>query len=108
MGSGLAPVGRVCRRHPHPISRGETAFMEQQILSAPTPTTPAAGTTEFTVRQQDLLKELSELHKIVQRKSTVPILGNILVQATGGLLVLTATDLDLSRPPSSQSTFKPH
>src|SRR5260370_40213761 len=95
MGSGLAPVGRVCRRHPHPISRGETAFMEQQSLSPPTPTTPATGTTEFTFRQQDLLKELSELHKIVQRKTTVPILCNILVQATGDLLALTATDLDL-------------
>src|SRR5260370_40463330 len=96
MGSGLAPVGRVCRRHPHPISRGETAFMEQQILSPPTPTTAATGTTEFSVRRHDLLKELSELHRIVQRKSTVPILGNVLVQATGNLLALTATDLDLS------------
>ena len=65
----------------------------QPISTAPTAST---GTTEFSVRRQDLLKELSELHKIVQRKSTVPILGNVLVQATGNLLALTATDLDLS------------
>ena len=80
--------------------------MEPQILSAPTPTTPATGTTEFSVRRQDLLKELSELHKIVQRKSTVPILGNILVQATGNLLALTATDLDLSLRTVCQARVK--
>src|SRR5579859_7474281 len=60
------------------------------------PSTPMTGVTEFTVTKQDLLKELSELQKVVQRKSTVPILVNILVQATGNLLALTATDLDLS------------
>jgi DNA polymerase III subunit beta len=61
----------------------------------PTPVKAAAG-PEFTVSRHDLLKELSELHKVVERKSTVPVLANILVQATENVLALTATDLDLS------------
>ncbi len=68
----------------------------QAVLSAATSNAPMAGTTEFIVSRQDLLKELSELQKVVQRKATVPILANILVQATGNVLALTATDLDLS------------
>jgi len=68
----------------------------QPAISAATPAAPAASATEFVVSRQDLLKELSELYKVVQRKATVPILVNILVQATGNVLALTATDLDLS------------
>lgn len=68
----------------------------QAVLSAPILEARMAATTEFIVSRQDLLKELSELQKVVQRKATVPILANILVQATGNVLALTATDLDLS------------
>ncbi len=68
----------------------------QPAISAATSAAPAASATEFIVSRQDLLKELSELYKVVQRKATVPILVNILVHATGNVLALTATDLDLS------------
>jgi DNA polymerase III subunit beta len=64
------------------------------VLTAPD--TSAVGPTEFTVNKQDLLRELSELQRLVQRKVTIPILVNILIQATGNVLALTATDLDLS------------
>ncbi len=72
--------------------------MEQtlQDLTLRAPVSPAACATEFTVNNRELLKELAELQKVVQRRATVPILVNVLVQATGSVLVLTATDLDVS------------
>jgi DNA polymerase-3 subunit beta len=51
---------------------------------------------EFVVSRQDLLEEIAQLQGAVDRKSTIPILSNILMQATGQVLHLTATDLDLS------------
>src|SRR6266481_972114 len=51
---------------------------------------------EIAVQKSDLLKELSVTWGIVERKSTVPILTNFLLEASGNSLLLTATDLDLS------------
>ena len=51
---------------------------------------------EITIQKSDLLKELSVTQGIVERKSTVPILGSFLFEATGNELLITATDLDLS------------
>lgn len=68
--------------------------MQELTLSPPIPA--ASPTTEFTVNNRELLKELTELQKVVQRKATVPILVNVLVQATGSVLALTVTDLDVS------------
>jgi DNA polymerase III subunit beta len=73
----------------------QTALMPHVTAAGPPPNAGAGG-AEFTVNKSDLLKELSGLQRIVSRKSTVPILVNIHVQATGNLLALTASDLDLS------------
>jgi DNA polymerase-3 subunit beta len=51
---------------------------------------------EFIVNRQDLLEEITQLQGAVNRKTTIPILSNILIQAIGQVLQLTATDLDLS------------
>jgi DNA polymerase-3 subunit beta len=37
---------------------------------------------EIVVRKNDLLKELSLLQGIVERKNTIPILANVLLDAT--------------------------
>jgi DNA polymerase-3 subunit beta len=51
---------------------------------------------EITVRKSDLLKELLLLQGVVERKTTMPILANILAEATPeGKLLLAATDLEL-------------
>jgi len=51
---------------------------------------------EITVRKSDLLKELLLLQGAVERKGTIPILSNILCEATPeGRLLLAATDLEL-------------
>jgi DNA polymerase-3 subunit beta len=50
---------------------------------------------ELVVRKPDFLRELQLLQNIVERKITIPILANILVEAQGETLKLMATDLEL-------------
>ncbi len=48
-----------------------------------------------TVERSHLLKSLNHVHRVVERRNTIPILANVLVRADGGGLTLKATDLDL-------------
>src|SRR5919108_1699504 len=50
---------------------------------------------EFTVRKFDLLQELTLIQGVVERKTTIPILGNVLIHAEGGELGVVATDLEI-------------
>src|SRR5580693_2748034 len=50
---------------------------------------------EFTVSRADLVKELNLSQGVVEKKTTIPILSNILVEADGERIHLTATDLEL-------------
>ena len=50
---------------------------------------------EFTVRKFDLLQELALIQGVVERKTTIPILANVLVRAEGGELGIAATDLEI-------------
>jgi DNA polymerase-3 subunit beta len=50
---------------------------------------------EFTVRKFDLLQELTLIQGVVERKTTIPILANVLVRAEGGELHIAATDLEI-------------
>jgi len=51
---------------------------------------------EFSVKKYDLLSELNLTQGVVERKTTIPILSNLLVEAAGDFLAITATDLELS------------
>jgi len=57
---------------------------------------PAAqgAAMEITVSRQDLVKELTATQSVVERKTTIPILSNFLLEADGDRLTITATDLD--------------
>ena len=48
---------------------------------------------ELNVRKSDLLRELQLLQGIVERKSTIPILANVLIQAKDGKVHVTYTYL---------------
>ncbi len=51
---------------------------------------------ELTIRKSDLLRELQLFQGIVERKNTIPILANVLIQANGdGQVNLVATDLEV-------------
>ena len=49
-----------------------------------------------TIERATLLKSLSHVQSVVERRNTIPILSNVLIEATaGGGIKLMATDLDL-------------
>ena len=61
---------------------------------------------EFSVKKFDLQEELSLTQGVVERKTTIPILSNILCEAKGSRLTITATDLELSIRTSCEAKVK--
>ena len=61
---------------------------------------------EFSVTKSALLNELTTTQGVVERKTTIPILSNLLVEARGNHLVITATDLELSIRTSCEAKVK--
>jgi len=61
---------------------------------------------EFSVKKFDLLDELSLTQGVVERKTTIPILSNLLFQTKGSRLSITATDLELSIRTSCEAKVK--
>ena len=51
---------------------------------------------EFVVRRNDLLRELQLFQGIVERKNTIPVLANVLIEAQDGQLQFLATDLEVA------------
>src|SRR5215471_296460 len=50
---------------------------------------------KVTVERAALLKSLGHVHRVVERRNTIPILANVLVKADRSKLAFKATDLDL-------------
>ena len=50
---------------------------------------------KFSVNQQDLQQALNYCQGVIEKRSTLPILSNILLDVKNSKLTLTATDLDL-------------
>src|SRR6188472_1508367 len=50
---------------------------------------------KVTVERAELLKSLGHVHRVVERRNTIPILANVLIRADKSALSLKATDLDL-------------
>jgi DNA polymerase III subunit beta len=50
---------------------------------------------KVTVERAALLKALGHVHRVVERRNTIPILSNLLLRGGSGSLGLKATDLDL-------------
>ena len=50
---------------------------------------------KFNVNQQDLQQALNYCQGVIEKRSTLPILSNILLDARNSKLTITATDLDL-------------
>lgn len=51
---------------------------------------------DFVVNKSELLRELQYVQGVVERKSTVPILSNLLLEISENGLAITATDLDVT------------
>src|SRR5690242_11190242 len=50
---------------------------------------------KINVERGALLKALNHVQSVVERRNTIPILSNVLIEAAKGELKLTATDLDI-------------
>jgi len=50
---------------------------------------------KVAIERANLLKALNHVHRVVERRNTIPILGNVLIRAEGDEVSLKATDLDL-------------
>ena len=50
---------------------------------------------KVTAERAALLKSLSHVQSVVERRNTIPILSNLMLKADGSSLSLTATDLDI-------------
>ena len=50
---------------------------------------------KFNVNQNDFQQALGFCQGVIEKRSTLPILSNILLDAQNSKLIITATDLDL-------------
>jgi len=55
----------------------------------------------FTIEKEVFLKGLARVQGIVEKRNTIPVLSNVLLEGTDGELCLTATDLEVGM----QSTY---
>src|SRR5260370_5497885 len=76
--------------------RGVSNLIQKRGQNMPT-SADGSSAMEFIVHKSDLLRELSATQGVVERRSTVPILNNFLIEATNDHnLRITGTDLELS------------
>jgi DNA polymerase-3 subunit beta len=59
---------------------------------------------ELVVRKNDLLRELQLFQGIVERKNTIPILANVLLEAKGDQVKFLATDLEVALRSACQAS----
>ena len=50
---------------------------------------------EFSINRDIFLKSISRAYGIIEKKTTLPILSNILIEAKNSKISITATDLDI-------------
>jgi DNA polymerase III subunit beta len=62
---------------------------------------------KVTVERAELLKSLGHVHRVVERRNTIPILANVLIRSDKGKLSMKATDLDLEVTDSISAEVAP-
>ena len=50
---------------------------------------------EFSIERAALLKAVAQAQSVVERRNTIPILANVLIEAEGDQVSFRATDLDI-------------
>ena len=51
---------------------------------------------KLSIERGALLKAVSQAQSVVERRNTIPILSNVLIQVEGDSVAVTATDLDIT------------
>ena len=52
---------------------------------------------KIIIDRSDLLKPLSHIQSVVERRNTIPILSNVVIKADEDYLFLSATDMDIRK-----------
>ena len=60
---------------------------------------------ELVARKADLVRELQFFQQIIERKNTIPILANVLLEASDNELMLLATDLEVTLRSRSEAVI---
>ncbi|VAW78716.1 DNA polymerase III beta subunit [hydrothermal vent metagenome] len=60
---------------------------------------------KFTIDRESFLKPLQQVIGVVERRQTLPVLGNLLINASGDRLKLTATDLEVEIQAEASATI---
>ena len=63
---------------------------------------------ELVARKADLVRELQFFQQIVERKNTIPILANVLIESTGNEITLLATDLEVALRSRAEAAVSRH
>jgi DNA polymerase-3 subunit beta len=87
------------------IAGGEGGFMSSLEAEVEKPAVQGVA-MEITVSRQDLVRELTATQSVVERKTTIPILSNFLIEAENDRLNITATDLDQAIRTSTEVKVK--
>lgn len=58
---------------------------------------------KLTIERSDLLNALSHVQNVVERRNTIPILSNVLIEAKGPEVTFVATDLDIEAVDSADA-----
>ena len=77
------------------ISGPATAFPAAAGATIENATGTERKPMKITVERGAFLKALSHVQSVVERRNTIPILSNVMIDAAKGQLKLTATDLDI-------------
>ena len=60
------------------------------------PTTASANNIKFSVERAVILKSLAHVQSVVEKRTTIPVLSNVKIEATDSALRITATDTEIS------------
>jgi DNA polymerase-3 subunit beta len=61
---------------------------------------------ELVARKADLVRELQFFQQIVERKNTIPILANVLIETDGNTIRLLATDIEVTLSSSCEAAVE--
>lgn len=73
----------------------ENLAAETEIKQENSPT-QSSGAIEVLVSKAELLKAISHVQSVVEKRTTIPILSHVKLEAEGATLRLTATDMDIA------------
>src|SRR5690606_32698858 len=87
--------GRNLRHSCAPLDAGRARAKGRSPGGEPRTQKSGYWVMRVTVERAALLKALGHVHRVVEKRNTIPILSNVLLRAEEGSLRLRATDLDI-------------